>query len=323
MAAIEVIDLTKRFGDNVAVKGINFRVEEGETFGFLGPNGAGKTTTIRMLTGMIRITSGRALIHGHDIARDTLAAKRLMGIVSETSNIYEELSAWDNLVFTGQVYHLSRADIQKNARDLLDTFDLTERRHDLAGGFSKGMKRRLTLAMGLMNSPKILFLDEPSSGLDVQSRRIIRDVVGDLARENVTIFLTTHDIEEANVSCDRVAIINRGTIAAIDAPEKLKQTFESLQSIEVSFDAMRPGLIEALGALPEVNEIRKEGDKLRLYTADPPEVLDSLCTFAKEQDLRLISITTLGPSLEDVFIRLTGLSADTRKGAGETDVGLA
>jgi ABC-2 type transport system ATP-binding protein len=322
MDAIEVIGLTKRFGDNVAVNGIGFQVKEGETFGFLGPNGAGKTTTIRMLTGMTGITSGRALIHGHDIARETLAAKRLMGVVSETSNVYDELSAWDNLVFTGRLYHLGKAEIQRSARDLLDTFGLSERRHEPAEGFSKGMKRRLTLAMGLVNNPRVLFLDEPTSGLDVQSRRLIRDVVQDLAQKNVTIFLTTHDIEEANVSCDRVAIINRGTIAAIDAPEKLKQTFESLQSVEVSFDTTRPGLLEALRALPQVSDVRKEGDKFRLYTADPPEVLGSLCVLAKEQHLRPISVTTLGPSLEEVFIRLTGLSVGMKKEAGGTDAGL-
>ncbi len=322
MDAIEVIDLTKRFGDNIAVNGIRFRVREGETFGFLGPNGAGKTTTIRMLTGMTRITSGHALIHGHDIVRDTLAAKQLMGIVSETSNVYDELSAWDNLIFTGRLYHLGKAEIRRNARDLLETFGLYGRRHEPAEGFSKGMKRRLTLAMGLVNSPGVLFLDEPTSGLDVQSRRLIRDVVQDLARENVTIFLTTHDIEEANVTCDRVAIINQGTIAAIDAPEKLKQTFESLQSVEVSFDSARPGLLEALRTLPQVNAVQKEGDKFRLYTADPPEVLGSLCAFAKEQNLRPISITTRGPSLEEVFIRLTGLSVGTKKEAGEADAGL-
>lgn len=322
MDAIEVIGLTKRFGDNVAVNGIGFQVKEGETFGFLGPNGAGKTTTIRMLTGMTGITSGRALIHGHDIARETLAAKRLMGVVSETSNVYDELSAWDNLVFTGRLYHLGKAEIQRSARDLLDTFGLSERRHEPAEGFSKGMKRRLTLAMGLVNNPRVLFLDEPTSGLDVQSRRLIRDVVQDLAQKDVTIFLTTHDIEEANVSCDRVAIINRGTIAAIDAPEKLKQTFESLQSVEVSFDTTRPGLLEALRALPQVNDVRKEGDKFRLYTADPPEVLGSLCVLAKEQHLRPISVTTLGPSLEEVFIRLTGLSVGMKKETGGTDAGL-
>lgn len=322
MDAIEVIGLTKRFGDNVAVKGIDFAVKMGETFGFLGPNGAGKTTTIRMLTGMTKITSGRALIHGHDIARDTLAAKRLMGVVPETSNIYDELSAWDNLVFTGRLYHLKKAEIERNARDLLDTFGLYERCHEPAGGFSKGMKRRLTLAMGLVNNPGVLFLDEPTSGLDVQSRRLIRDVVQDLARKNVTIFLTTHDIEEANVSCDRVAIINRGTIAAIDAPEKLKQTFESLQSIEISFDAVRPGLLEALRTLPQVNDVRKEGDKFRLYTADPPEVLSSLCTFTQEQNMRPISVTTRGPSLEEVFIRLTGLSVGTKEEVRETDAGM-
>ncbi len=322
MDAIEVIGLTKRFGDNVAVNGIGFQVKEGETFGFLGPNGAGKTTTIRMLTGMTGITSGRALIHGHDITRETLAAKRLMGVVSETSNVYDELSAWDNLVFTGRLYHLGKAEIQRSARDLLDTFGLSERRHEPAEGFSKGMKRRLTLAMGLVNNPRVLFLDEPTSGLDVQSRRLIRDVVQDLAQKDVTIFLTTHDIEEANVSCDRVAIINRGTIAAIDAPEKLKQTFESLQSVEVSFDTTRPGLLEALRALPQVSDVRKEGDKFRLYTADPPEVLGSLCVLAKEQHLRPISVTTLGPSLEEVFIRLTGLSVGMKKEAGGTDAGL-
>jgi len=322
MDAIEVIGLTKRFGDNVAVNGIGFQVKEGETFGFLGPNGAGKTTTIRMLTGMTGITSGRALIHGHDIARETLAAKRLMGVVSETSNVYDELSAWDNLVFTGRLYHLGKAEIQRSARDLLDTFGLSERRHEPAEGFSKGMKRRLTLAMGLVNNPRVLFLDEPTSGLDVQSRRLIRDVVQDLAQKDVTIFLTTHDIEEANVSCDRVAIINRGTIAAIDAPEKLKQTFESLQSVEVSFDTTRPGLLEALRALPQVSDVRKEGDKFRLYTADPPEVLGSLCVLAKEQHLRPISVTTLGPSLEEVFIRLTGLSVGMKKETGGTDAGL-
>ncbi len=319
MDAIEVIGLTKRFGDNIAVNGINFSVREGETFGFLGPNGAGKTTTIRMLTGMTRITSGRALIHGNDIVRDTRAAKQLMGIVAEISNVYDELSAWDNVVFAGRLYHLKKVDIQRDARDLLETFELYERRHDLAGSFSKGMKRRLTLAMGLVNRPKVLFLDEPTSGLDVQSRRIIRDVIQDLAEANVTIFLTTHDIEEANVTCDRVAIINRGVIAGIDAPEKLKQTFESLQSVEVSFDVARSGIVEALRALPQASDIRKEGDKFRIYTADPPEILASLCTLAQEQNLRPISITTRGPSLEEVFVRLTGLPINTTKEEEKAD----
>ncbi|MFA5614539.1 MAG: ATP-binding cassette domain-containing protein [Methanoculleus sp.] len=323
MNAIEVIGLTKRFGDNVAVNGINFSVEEGETFGFLGPNGAGKTTTIRMLTGMTRITSGQALIHGHDIVRDTRAAKQLMGIVAETSNVYDELSAWDNIIFSGRLYHLKETEIQRNARDLLETFDLYDRRHDLAESFSKGMKRRLTLAMGLVNRPKVLFLDEPTSGLDVQSRRLIRDVIQDLARENVTILLTTHNIEEANVTCDRVAIINRGIIAGIDAPEKLKQTFESFQSVEVSFDAVRPGIVEALRAFPEATDVRKEGDKFRIYTADPPEILASLCTLAQAQNLRPISVTTRGPTLEEVFVRLTGLPVDRKKEEGESDAGLA
>jgi ABC-2 type transport system ATP-binding protein len=184
---------------------------------------------------------------------------------------------------------------------------LYDRRNDKAHGFSKGMKRRLTLAMGLVNSPHLLFLDEPTSGLDVQSNLIIRDVVTDLVREGVTVFLTTHNIEEANIMCDRVAIINKGNIVAIDAPESLKRMIQSVQSIEVSFDHNPAIHLEELRRLSMVNDAQKIGDKFKLYTEDPSEVIDTLVTYAHTNNLKVISITTLGPSLEDVFIRLTGL----------------
>jgi ABC-2 type transport system ATP-binding protein len=307
MNAIEVSRLIKQFGPLTALNDISFSVGEGETFGFLGPNGAGKTTTIRILTGISRPSSGTATIFGHDIERDTVAARQSMGIVSETSNIYDDLTAWQNLMFSAELYHVGRKDREKKAGELLTLFDLHDRRNDLAHGFSKGMKRRLTLAMGLVNSPRLLFLDEPTSGLDVQSNLIIRDVVTDLVRDGVTVFLTTHNIEEANIMCDRVAIINKGTIAAIDAPERLKKTIRSVQSIEFSFDRNSPDQLDELRRLPGANDARKAGDKFKIYTEDPSEVIDGIMGYARSHDLRVISITTLGPSLEDVFIKLTGL----------------
>jgi ABC-2 type transport system ATP-binding protein len=307
MQAIEVSHLTKKFGSLTALNNISFSVGEGETFGFLGPNGAGKTTTIRILTGVSRPGSGTASIFGHDIEHDKIAARQSMGIVSENSNVYDDLTAWQNMMFSAELYHVGRKEREEKATELLKKFELYDRRDDKAHGFSKGMKRRLTLAMGLVNSPRLLFLDEPTSGLDVQSNLIIRDVVSELVLEGVTVFLTTHNIEEANVMCDRVAIINKGNIVAIDAPEALKKTIQSVQSIEVSFDHNSANQLDELSHLPMVNEAQKAGDKFKLYTEDPSELIDALVDYAQMNKLKIVSIATLGPSLEDVFIRLTGL----------------
>ena len=283
------------------------QLEKEETFGFLGPNGAGKTTTIRILTGVSRPTSGTATIFGHDIEHDTINARQSMGIVSENSNVYDDLTAWQNMMFSAELYHVGRNEREKKATKLLQKFELYERRNDKAHGFSKGMKRRLTLAMGLVNNPRLLFLDEPTSGLDVQSNLIIREVISDLILNGVTVFLTTHNIEEANVMCDRVAIINKGNIIAIDAPESLKNTFKGSQSIEVSFNQNSADHLDELSHLSMVNGVQKAGDKFKLYTEDPAEVIDSVVAYAHTHNLKIISITTLGPSLEDVFVKLTGL----------------
>jgi len=312
MYAIEALSLSKRFGNLQALSQVDFTVSEGETFGFLGPNGAGKTTTIRILTGISAPTEGTARIFGRDIVQDTIAARRQMGIVHETSNIYTDLSAWQNLMFTAELYNVSRKDREKRGADLLELFGLSERRDDKTNGFSKGMKRRLTLAMGLINHPRLLFLDEPTSGLDVQSNLIIREVIRDLNEKGVTVFLTTHNIEEANLTCDRVAIINRGHVAAIDSPERLKKTIQSVQSVEVAFDPVSLVRTEDLEQLPLVGEVIKQGDKFRLMTEDPPSVLNEIMAYAKAHNVRVISVNTLGPSLEDVFIRLTGLDIRTK-----------
>jgi ABC-2 type transport system ATP-binding protein len=312
MDAIAVSHISKQFGTLTALDDISFSVAEGETFGFLGPNGAGKTTTIRILTGISAPTGGTATIFGKDIIRDTIVTRKQLGIVHETSNIYDDLTAWQNLMFTAELYTIGKSERQKRGAELLELFGLSERTHDKVHGFSKGMKRRLTLAMGLINNPRLLFLDEPTSGLDVQSNLIIRDVIRDLNADGVTVFLTTHNIEEANLACDRVAIINRGRIAAIDSPERLKKTIQSVQSVEVAFDSPKPVTVEELEQIPTVSEVLKQGDKFRLITEDPPTVIDGVMAFAAARKARVISITTLGPSLEDVFIRLTGLDIRTR-----------
>jgi len=318
MYAIEVDHLSKHFGTLVALNEISFTVAQGETFGFLGPNGAGKTTTIRLLTGISPPTGGKATIFGNDIVKATTAARKTMGIVHETSNIYDDLSAWQNLMFSAELYTIGKKEREQRGKELLELFGLYERRADKVHGFSKGMKRRLTLAMGLINNPRLLFLDEPTSGLDVQSNLIIRDVIRDLTSRGVTVFLTTHNIEEANLTCDRVAIINKGRIAAIDSPERLKSTIQSVQSVEVAFSTISANREEDLRQLPGVSEVRKEGDKVRLYTRDPSVVIAAVMEYAQEHNTRVLSINTVGPSLEDVFIKLTGLKIHS-KGVSTVD----
>jgi len=302
--SIEVKDLTKYYGSFCAVDHITFEVESGEFFGFLGPNGAGKTTTMRMLTGLSEPSKGIVSIMGYDISRDPFHAKEHFGVVPEVSNIYEDLTAWDNLMFAGELYSMPRSERSRRAHELLDTFGLIEFKDKKVKGFSKGMRRIITLAMAMIHSPDILFLDEPTSGLDVQRSIRLKEIFSDLNRDGTTLFLTTHALEEANTLCDRVGIIVKGKLAAVDAPEKLKRTIQATQSVEFSFDTMTPMLVPDLAALPAVSSVRKEGDKFRLYTNDPSLVATSLFEYAKGHALKIVSINTLGPSLEDAFLAI-------------------
>jgi len=307
MKAIETRDLTKYYGDFLAVDHISFEVEKGELFGFLGPNGAGKTTTIRMLTGVSMPTKGEASVMGYDIIRQSVEAKSLMGIVPDISNVYTELSAWENLTFTGKLYGIHKAKREERAKNLLKQFGLYDRRDEKVEGFSRGMRRRVCIAMALVNNSSLLFLDEPTAGLDVKSVRIIRNLVRDLNEEGLTVFLTTHNMEEASQMCDRVAIINRGKIAAIDTPERLKSAMRTSQAVEVAFSRAKAEVLEGLNALPSVRGVQKMGDKLRLLTEEPSKTLKEIWRFIEKNSLDPIIINTLGPSLEDVFLQLTGV----------------
>ena len=301
--AIRVMNLTKYYGKLLAVDHINFKVYKGEVFGFLGPNGAGKTTTIRMLTGILTPNSGDVSIDGLDITRDPIKAKTKLGIIPEMGNIYVDLTARQNILLAGKYYGVSRKELQKKADSLLEEFGLFERRNGLVKTFSKGMKQRVNVASALVHNPEILFLDEPTSGLDVQSQRLIRNIVKEMNQRGTTVFLTTHNIEEANMLCERVGIIDKGRIAAIDTPEKLKRTFEETQSIEISFNkAIDGNLIKKPGV---VSRIEKLGDKWKLYTDNPDKLVKYLARFAEDQKLMIVSLQICGVSLEDVFIKLT------------------
>ena len=303
MNAIEVDNLTKLFDDFTAVDHLDFEVKNGEIFGFLGPNGAGKTTTVRMLTGIIKPSSGKVRIMGLDIRQDPIKAKQIMGVVPELSNAYTELTAWNNLQFMAELYGVPGKDARQRAEELLGKFDLYERKDHKVSTFSKGMKQKLIIAMSLMNDPEILFLDEPTSGLDVISARLIKDMLLELNKEGKTIFLTTHYMEEANQLCSRVAIINHGKIAAIDAPEKLKMRIGGLEWVEVSFDM--PVDASDFSDLSGVIDIRMSGDKLRLYTNEPGRTIYQLVDYSRSNDLEIVMLNTLTPTLEDVFIKLT------------------
>jgi ABC-2 type transport system ATP-binding protein len=302
MNALQVEHLVKRFGSITAVDDVSLTVREGETFGFLGPNGAGKTTTIRLLTGVLTPDAGTVRINGIDIHRHPLDAKMQMGVIPESSTVYGDLSAEQNLHLSGKMYGMPRALRDERIDEILSQMGMTEKRRNPVNTFSKGMKQRVSIACAIIHRPKVLVLDEPTSGLDVQSRRLVIETIRHMNEQGSTIFLTTHNIEEANTLCQTVCIINKGKIVAQDSPERLKKMFDTTQSVEVSFDRTVPRDLFAAEGI-----IRAEpcGDKWRLYTDNPDRVLKYLVLRAERESLGITSLTTSGPSLEEAFVQIT------------------
>ncbi len=294
--AIEAVGLTKvyrapRLPPVRAVDQVDFEVRAGEVFGLLGPNGAGKTSTIRMLTGLAAPTAGRARILGMDLASDLARIKKKVGVVSEANNLYDELTARDNLIFVMQLYGVPRRERRRRAEELLESFGLGEKAETPFARLSRGMKRSLTVAAALAHRPSLLFLDEPTTGLDVMSARGLRQRLSRLREEGVTVLLTTHYLEEAERLCDRVAIMVRGRIVALDTVENLRAAAGSQVTLEV----------KAAEADGRVVSERFQGE-------DIPALLQQ--ALAAQSGRRLLAVNTLLPSLEEVFVRLTGLSAD-------------
>ncbi|MHA1864214.1 MAG: ABC transporter ATP-binding protein, partial [Candidatus Thorarchaeota archaeon] len=287
---IVVESLTKHYGSLRAVDGISFRVKAGEIFGILGPNGAGKTTTVRMMTGVITPTSGSITILGKDIREHALKIKEQISVLPETANVYVDLTGQQNMVLFGKLYGLNTDEITSRTEKLLKDLDLYEHRHRGAKFYSKGMKQRLSLCVALIPDAQILFLDEPTSGLDAESSKQIKNVISKLASEGRTILLTTHNMQDAQELCTKVAVVNEGRIAAIDSPNNLRRTFQERQCVVVEFSESIT--VEEIMTITDVNEVRTLGTRLQCFTSQPGKVLMGLVEIAKERDIQIVSANT-------------------------------
>ncbi len=310
---IFVEDLKKSFGDVEAVAGISFDVRQGELFGFLGPNGAGKTTTINMLTGLARPDSGSIRIGGIDCTGNPRSAQNLIGVVPDESNLYPELTGFDNLCFCAALYGLGKGKRQERARELLEYFDLAEAADRRFGGYSKGMKRKLTIAAGIIHRPEILFLDEPTTGIDVASARQLRKLIADLNRAGTTIFLTTHYIEEAQRLCGRIAFIVSGRVVRVDTMEHLLRPLQEKHVVQISC-AQTPDCLqdELAGSFPGLRFTVPEHGVIRVE-ADEPVPVGPLVRFLEDRGIEVSEARRMQASLEDIFVEITGIEADAMR----------
>lgn len=314
--AIEARGLTRSYGGRLAVDRLSFSVGRGEIFGFLGPNGAGKSTTVRMLTGFLAPSEGCVRLAGIDMAEDPTAARELVGVVPEEANVYADLTVWQNIMLMAELHRVGRRRRNERGAELLDMFGLGDRRHQRGRELSKGLRQRLMLCGALVGDPDILFLDEPTSGLDVASAHTIRDIVVRLNRRRaMTVFITTHNIDEAGDLCHRVAIIDRGRLVAIDTPQHLRSTVESRRSVEVRFEGTTVAPGELLGDVQSA-EIVPLADGFRVYTAQPGPLAQEIATRATARGLRLATLSTRAPSLEEVFLHITR-GRQPREGAAD------
>ena len=313
ISAIAVKELSKCFDDVEAVSGISFDVGQGELFGFLGPNGAGKTTTINMLTGLARPDAGIIRIGSIDCTGKPRAAQHLIGVVPDESNLYPELSGFDNLCFCAALYGMSKANRQARARGLLDTFGLAEAADRRFGGYSKGMKRKLTIAAGIIHKPEILFLDEPTTGIDVASARQLRQLIADLHRDGTTIFLTTHYIEEAERLCDRIAFIVSGRIIQLDTVEHLVQPIRAKHVVRITCTNSLNDIEGKLSAsFPDLNFSVLGPGQIRVE-ADEPVRVGPIVRLLEDQGGEVTEARRMRPSLEDIFVQITGIEADAMR----------
>ena len=313
MSIISVAGLKKLYGDLVAVDGISFNIEKGQIFGLLGPNGAGKTTTINMLTGLARPTAGKIFIDGIDGIKNIKKVQGIIGIVPDESNLYDEMDGFDNLCFCASLYGIRKSDREKRANELLGLFGLKDAGKRPYRAYSKGMRRKLTIAAGIIHNPKILFLDEPTTGIDVESARQIRSLIVDMKRQGTTVFLTTHYIEEAERLCDRIAFIVNGKIVKSGSIDKLMENAGHEHTIRLTLD----GSVKELRAefqrnFPNFRFEPGEGCSCSISSRERI-ILLPIVQYFDSKGISVFEAREIRPSLEDVFVRVTGIEANELK----------
>src|SRR5664279_6308123 len=307
-SAIVVQNIVKRYGDFEAVGGVSFEVADGEIFGLLGPNGAGKSTLIRMMTTLIPVTEGRAIIAGHDVAKEADAVRHAIGVIPQALTSDIDLTVEENLSIYAKLYGVPAVDRKRNIDELLKTVDLLKWRHAQTKTLSGGMRRRLEIARGLVHSPKIFFLDEPTTGLDPVSRVAVWEMLTEIKnRRALTILITTHYMDEADRLCDRVAIVDHGKLVALDTPEALKASVPGSNVIEAHFEHPPDDWEERLRALPGVTSVQNEsGGMFRVLTANGSGTTTDLVEMAVVAGAALKTLTVQNTTLDDVFVYYTG-----------------
>jgi ABC-2 type transport system ATP-binding protein len=307
MAAIDVRNIVKKFGDFTAVNGLSFSVEEGEIFGLLGPNGAGKSTLIRMMVTLLTPTSGTAIINGHDIVKDADGVRRSIGVIPQAMTTDLELSVEENLLIFAKLYGVPREKRQRLIPELLEFVELTQWSKAQVKNLSGGMRRRVEIARGLVHEPRIFFLDEPTTGLDPVSRANVWQMLERMkAERQLTILVTTHYMDEADKLCDRIAIVDHGDLKALDSPTKLKMSVPSNNVLEVNFTATPPGWIDRLKALPDVEDVSSEDSVFRISTRNGPATTMAMLDAAAAAGVSVHALAVQSTTLDDVFVHYTG-----------------
>lgn len=305
---LEVQNLVKNYGDFKAVKGVSFNIEEGEIFSLLGPNGAGKTTTISMLSTLYTPTSGDAIIGGHSVTKDPMGVRNIIGVVPQDLALYEDLTARENLIFWGQMYNLSGKSLTTRVDEVLEQIGLTDKAKDRVKTYSGGMKRRVNIGVGLLHKPRLLFMDEPTVGIDPQSRRAILDTVKDLNKQGMTLLYTTHYMEEAEELSNRVGIIDHGELIAIGSQKELTQQVGQSETLilHINENDDPQALIPSFKGIKDVLEANVIGTEISIITPSAKDVLASVVSKANERGIKIRSIDIREPNLEAVFLHLTG-----------------
>ncbi|GGA69755.1 daunorubicin resistance protein DrrA family ABC transporter ATP-binding protein [Edaphobacter acidisoli] len=306
--AIAVQNIIKRYGDFEAVKGITFDVAEGEIFGLLGPNGAGKSTLIRMMTTLIPVTAGKALIAGHDVMKDSDAVRRLIGVIPQALTSDIDLTVEENLTIYAKLYEVPKATRNRNIDELLEAVDLTKWRDAQTKTLSGGMRRRLEIARGLVHNPRIFFLDEPTTGLDPVSRVAVWEMLNNLKEQrHLTMLITTHYMDEADRLCDRIAIVDHGKLVALDTPMALKASVPGNNVVEVQFTKDSPAWPERLERLAGVTSVESQSAGMyRVLTSNGSLTTTQLVEMATAQNETLKSLNVQNTTLDDVFVHYTG-----------------
>lgn len=308
MYAIETKSLTKSFGKVIAVNDISFSVKTGEIFGFLGPNGAGKSTTMMIFTTLLKPTSGQALISEFDVMTDAKKVRENIGYVQQETTVDEYLTGRENLLLQAKLNHIPKNQIKQRIDEILELIELSDKQNDAVGTYSGGMRKRLDIAGGLLHRPKVLFLDEPTVGLDIQTRRKIWEYIKKIHKEfDMTIFLSTHYMEEADKLCDRIGIIDGGKIQVIDTPENLKNAMGAeVISIIMENNTNRDSFLSKLKEIEFVNNITEDGTKLTLFVSNGTKVIPIIFQISSELEITINTISLTRPTLDDVFLSYTG-----------------